>query len=105
MTVRPKTCTFATFSTHVQGITLPLPANIPCAIDKFKVAPTGVSRAAHLLASEELPKDFSWKHVDGQSLVSKNLNQHLPQVGPLDLDVARRINERCFEVNLANVLT
>lgn len=39
------------------------------------------SEAKHLtdLKAEELPKAFSWNNVDGRSLVTKSLNQHIPQ--------------------------
>jgi hypothetical protein len=60
--------------------------------DKYKVPATGVSRAAHLVADEELPKAFSWKEVDGQSLVTKNLNQHLPQVSARGLSVTHGVS-------------
>ncbi|CAD7952777.1 unnamed protein product [Amoebophrya sp. A25] len=39
-----------------------------------------ISDRAHMkLLAEELPDSFSWDNVKGKSLLTKNLNQHIPQ--------------------------
>jgi len=47
--------------------------------ESFKAPPTGQSFSAERLSTEALPDAFSWKSAMGQSLVTKMLNQHLPQ--------------------------
>lgn len=32
------------------------------------------------MRTEDLPAEFSWANKDGVSYVTKNLNQHIPQV-------------------------
>jgi len=33
------------------------------------------------ITADDLPAEFTWADVDGKSYVTKNLNQHIPQVG------------------------
>lgn len=38
------------------------------------------SKRDHMqLGADELPEEFSWQNVNGRSLLTKNLNQHIPQ--------------------------
>lgn len=45
----------------------------------YYAPPTGVSRASKVLTDDMLPKEFTWRNIDGESYVTKMLNQHLPQ--------------------------
>ena len=36
-------------------------------------------RPQETIRTEDLPEEFSWADQDGVSMVTKNLNQHIPQ--------------------------
>ena len=55
--------------------------------NEFRVMP-GHTKKQHVFAAQphmetdikDLPKTMSWQNVDGVSYLTKNLNQHIPQV-------------------------